>query len=44
MKQLSRMGILAIGIDSAIPFILSAIGMYISTSWSDHRGGNRAYL
>jgi sugar phosphate permease len=42
MKQLSNAGMGAVGLLTAIPFILAGVGMHINATLSDRRGTNQA--
>ncbi|WAH41289.1 MFS transporter [Alicyclobacillus fastidiosus] len=44
VKQLSSSGIEAIGLFSAIPFILAALAMFLNGRWSDKHGNNRTWF
>ncbi len=44
VKQLSHSGIQAIGLISALPFILATVAMYLNATWSDRHGTNRTWF
>jgi sugar phosphate permease len=44
VQQLSHSGIQAVGLISAIPFILATLSMYLNATWSDHKGMNRTWF
>lgn len=43
LKQLSDRGIAAVGLLSAVPFVLAAVGMYFNARWSDRAHRARAW-
>ncbi len=44
LTQLSGRGIAAVGLLSAVPFVLAAVGMYFNARWSDRSRHGRAWF
>lgn len=44
LKQLSARGIEAVGLLSAVPFILATLGMYLNARWSDRSQRSRTWF